>query len=653
MQTVLLVGFPNSGKSTIFNLLSGQFRKVANYSGITVDSAVGEFKTNHQAEQKIKLIDLPGIYNLVPTSIDEAITTASILNLNKVGEKYHLIALVVDLHRFEASLSLALALKKIVGKGLVLILNKDDKKKINIQAQKKLAQLIGLQIITISAKHDDGILLDQFLRAHISAAAIVPQGEFIIGHEQIELLPAIIDNQALKIKAGQEINQQVRAYHEESRRIIKQVFAENKLQSKRTKTLDKILMHPLWGSLFFIFIFYLIFHSIYTWSGPTMDFIDESITAFSNYLGHNIPAGVFNGLITDGIIAGVGGVIIFLPQIMILFFLLSLLEQSGYMARAAVMTDKVMSFFGLNGKAFLPYISGFACAIPGIMAARTIPDKKERMATILTLPFITCSARLPVYVLLIGTFVPATTIAGIFNLQALSFFFLYFLGSFFALIMAKIFRLTYFKGDSTNFIIDLPQYQRPLLKLALKNSYVKGKLFLKKAGTIILGLSIIIWFASTYPTPHTQLTQGKPAAEVAQITLEHSLLGSVGKTIEPVLRPLGMDWKMAVGLLVAMGARELFVSTMGTIYALGDVNEESQGLRNRLKAELNPRTGLPMYNLAVAWSLLIFFVFALQCTSTLAILKKETESWKIPLFMLSYMTLMAYGGSFIAYHLLL
>jgi ferrous iron transport protein B len=338
---------------------------------------------------------------------------------------------------------------------------------------------------------------------------------------------------------------------------------------------------------------------------------------------------------------------------MILFFLLSLLEQSGYIARAAVLTDKVMGYFGLNGKAFLPFLSGFACSIPGIMATRTIPDKRERMATILTLPMITCSARLPVYVLLIGTFVPSKTVLGIFNTQALSFFFLYFLGSFFALFMSLVFRLTYFKGKTSSFFIDLPLYQRPSLKMALKQCVNKGKLFLKKSGTIILALSIIIWVASTFPKADPQLLIGKTEQQIASISLEQSALGTIGRAIEPIIKPIGMDWKMGVGILVAFGARELFVSTMGTIYALGDVDEENEGLRARLMNEKNAITGEPVYNLAVAWSILIFFVFSLQCTATLAIIKKETEGWKAPLFAFAYMGGLAYVGSFIAYRLLI
>ncbi len=652
MQSILLVGFPNSGKSTIYNLLSGQFRKVSNYAGVTVDSAAADLLSNSRHEQKVRIIDLPGIYNLIPTSLDEAVTTNALLKLGPKSTDYHLVALVLDLHRFEASLSLALALKEVVGERLVLIINKDDKKQIGPHQREMLRTLSGLSVISTSAKHDSPQELDQFLREHLFHDPIEPTGEFLIGPGSIDLTTLQVPKEKLTQLNQDEIHQRVRSLHQQAREMIREVLSVDPKQSALTHKLDRILVHPFWGSIIFVGIFYLIFHSIYTWSAPFMDFIDGQVAALGSYLAGVMPEGAINSLIVDGVIAGVGGVVIFLPQIVILFFLLSLLEQSGYIARAAVVTDKVMGSFGLNGKAFLPYISGFACSIPGIMATRTIPDNKERMATLMTIPLITCSARLPVYILLIGTFVPEKTVLGIFNAQALSFFFLYFLGSFFALVMAKVFRLTYFKGESSNFIIDLPLYQLPHLKIAFKNAYVKGKVFLKKAGTVILGLSILIWFASSYPAPKDEFVAGMSPEQQASYRLEHSVLGTMGRAIEPALGPLGMDWKIGVGLLVAMGARELFVSTMGTIYALGDVDEESSGLRDRLKSEINPVTGRPAFSLAVAWSILIFFVFALQCTSTLAVLKKETGGWKTPLIMFSYMGVLAYVGSFIAYHLL-
>lgn len=648
METVLLVGFPNSGKSTIFNSLTGQMKKVGNYSGITVSDSTAELLSNKDFERKIQLVDLPGVYNLSPSAKDEAITVSRILSEDN---KYNLVAVILDAERLEASLSLALALKEFIAERVVLILNKDDNNFFKGEQRKELEKKIGLKIISTSAKYHGAREVDRFLRDFSSIDPISLENTLSISEKSIEhFLDTPKKN--LEVISTDKIQQKIIGYQQQAREILSDVQKEKNKNFSMTKKIDSFIIHPFFGGLVFLAVFYFIFLAIYSWSGPLMDLIDESIGGLGEMVATFLPKGLISSLIVDGIIAGVGGVIIFLPQIMILFFLFSLLEQSGYIARAAIVTDKVMGIFGLNGKAFLPYLSGLACSIPGIMATRTIPDKKERIATMMTIPMITCSARLPVYVLLIGTFIPATQVFGIFDTQALSFFFLYFLGGFFALVIAKIFRLSFFKGKSSSFFIELPTYQIPSLKLALLQSWQKGLLFLKKAGTIILSLSIIIWAASTFPGPSESEVQGKSEAEVAALTLEGSILGSVGKAIEPIIEPIGMDWKMGVGLLVAFGARELFVSTLGTIYALGDVDEESKSLRDRLKNEVHPVTGKPVFNFAVAWSILIFFVFAMQCLSTLAILKRETGGWKMPIYATIYMGGLAYVGSFIAYTIL-
>lgn len=651
MENVLLVGFPNSGKSTIYNMLTGQLRKVSNYSGVTVDSAVAELLSNSLHDKKLGVVDLPGIYNLVPTSIDEGITTTSLI---KDCDKYKTIAMVLDLDRLEASLSLLLAIKELLHKNILVIINKNDHELFTKEHEARLSQKLGLPVLSISAMNDDGRELDRFIRekAVVHTEDAKPQPKIKLHAGSKAYLPELQADVHFHEIHADDVIKSIKGHQAEARDIINAIYRHSTAKTKLTEKIDAIMLHKLWGSLIFIAIFYLIFHSIYTWAGPAMDFTEGLVLSLGDWIATYLPDNWIKSLVIDGIIAGVGGVVIFVPQIMILFFLLSLLEQSGYISRAAVLTDKVMSVFGLNGKAFLPYMSGFACAIPAIMAARSIPSQKERVATIMTIPMITCSARLPVYVLLIGTFVPSVTYFGFLNSQALSFFFLYFLGSFFALIIAKLFRLTIFKGETSNFIIDLPHYEKPSFIFALKQAGRKGMLFLKKAGTIILGLSVLIWVLSTYPSPPESLLQGKSDAEISAITLENSYLGQTGKLIEPALRPMGMDWKMGVGVLVAFGARELFVSTLGTIYALGDVDEESATLRERMQSEINPATGKPVFNTAVAWSILIFFVFALQCISTLAILRRELGGWKYPTFMFLYMGGLGYAGAFLAYHLL-
>lgn len=651
MENVLLVGFPNSGKSTIFNMLTGQLRKVSNYSGVTVDSASAEFLSNNLNEKKVAIVDLPGVYSLIPTSIDEGITTSTLV---KKAEDYNTIAVILDLDRFEASLSLFLAVKNSFDKNIVVIINKNDHLLLTNEHLTRLEKRLERPVLSMSAINDDEKLLDSFIRRNLgqdkkSKALKAPLS---INKDSVLYLNDANLQEDYQIVESEIAISQIKNYQAQARSIISDIYRHSSIKTKLTEKIDAIILHKFWGTIIFIAIFYLIFHSIYSWAGPLMDFTESLVSMLGEWIAPYLPDGFVKSLVIDGIIAGVGGVVVFLPQIMILFFLLSLLEQSGYISRAAVLTDKLMSVFGLNGKAFLPYMSGFACAIPAIMAARSIPSYKERICTIMTIPLITCSARLPVYVLLIGTFVPKITYFGFLNSQALAFFFLYFIGSLFALIIAKIFRLTVFKGESGNFIIDLPHYENPSFKFAFKQSFRKGKLFLKKAGTIILGLSILIWFLSTYPAPNEQDLVGKSDEDVAALTLEHSLLGQTGKFMEPAIRPMGMNWKMGVGILVAFGARELFVSTLGTIYALGDVDEESGTLRERLKAEIDPVTGLPSFNLAVAWSTLIFFVFALQCISTLAILKKELGSWKIPTFMFLYMGGLGYIGAILTYQFL-
>jgi len=656
---VLLIGMPNAGKSTLFNLITAGNRKVSNYSGITVDSAVGEFQQNENYLEKYELVDLPGIYNLNPSSQDEAVAIGSLVGLFN-QENYHKVILLVDWHRLEASLSLCMAVNELIPGRVITIINKDDDNEVGPEVRKTIEKHLSNPVLSLSALKADAQLFEKTLRDFLHYEPRDEKelkGKISLTQEALQYFPHIDiegakENGFFNIVSGHDVlGAKINENLKEVRAVLEEVKRPDGNLSSRSEKIDKVILNPYLGGLIFVGIFYLIFSSIYTWAAPLMDFTEGLVLSFGELFAPILPEGALKSLVIDGIIGGVGGVVVFLPQIMILFFLLSLLEQSGYISRAAVITDRLMSIFGLGGKAFLPYMSGFACAIPGIMAARTIPNQRERLATIMTLPLITCSARLPVYILLIGTFIPSKTILGIFNSQALAFFFLYFLGSIFALVMAKLLRLTFFKGKTSSFIIDLPHYQGPSLKIAMRQSWSKGKSFLKKAGTIILGLSILIWFLSSYPKIDEEKLTGLPKQQRTALILENSALGTMGKVIEPVIKPLGMNWKIGVGLLISFGARELFVSALGTIYALGDVDETSSTLKERLLSEVDPKTGSPILDLATVWAILIFFVFSLQCTSTIAVIKKETNSWKIAAASFFYMLGLAYGMSLITYNI--
>ncbi|MFN8575699.1 MAG: ferrous iron transport protein B [Candidatus Sericytochromatia bacterium] len=659
MKTYLFVGFPNSGKSTVFNILSGQSRKVSNYSGVTVDTGIAELKTNNQNDEKILIVDLPGVYNLFPSSIDEGITVSTLLNLNKRITEFHKIVAVIDPSRLEASLALALSLKNLFDNNVLLLINKSDLLEKNKIDYKKLEELTGLKVKICSSIKDEKSGLkdvDDFLRENISNSPIRAKNNLTFTNKNLNYMPSKSQESSLVNIDDNEntVLNKISSIQKEARDIVNKIQISDDIKSiKITYKIDKVLLHPLWGGISFFAIFLIIFQSLYTVSAPFMELIELSVSYIGDFIGSFLPEGLFKSLIVDGVFAGVGGVLVFLPQIAILFFLLSIMEQSGYIARAAFITDKIMSYFGLNGKAFLPFLSGFACAVPAIMSTRTIENKGERLATLMTIPLITCSARLPVYILLIGTFIPSYKVFGIIDSQGLALFFLYFLGSIVALVMAKIFRLSFFKSKSNSFFMEMPLYQKPRLKPAFRQMWRQSKVFLKKAGTTIFALSIIIWILSTFPQIDPKDYPTKNETEIASIQLEKSAIGQIGKTIEPVIKPLGYDWKIGIGIIIAFGARELFVSGMGTIYALGDVDENSKSLRERLKQEKNTDTGKPTYNLAVVWSLLVFFAFACQCMSTLAIVKKETEGWQMPILMFSYMTLLAYFGAFITYRVIL
>ena len=413
---------------------------------------------------------------------------------------------------------------------------------------------------------------------------------------------------------------------------------ELELSEEQYEKVDEIITHPWMGPIIFVNILYFIFQSIFTWAAYPMDWIDSSI----GWIGHTaisvLPAGLLRDLLVEGIIGGVGAILIFLPQILILIFFLTLLEDTGYMARVAIMTDKLMTKLGLHGRSVLPLMSGYACAIPGIMSTRTIDSWKERLVTMLVLPLISCSARLPVYALMIGAFVPAVTVWKVFNLQGLTMVLMYFLGTATAMILSLVFSRFIKADQKKSFIMELPPYRIPVMQSVFRQVYMRGKLFVSGAGKIIMVVSIILWFLASFPYLDSD---------------EHSIVDSyaakIGHTIEPAIAPLGFDWKIGVGLITSFAAREVLVSTMATIYNVEDEGDELIKLTDALKNDMNPKTGRHVYSPLVALSLMIFYVYAAQCMATFAIVRRETNSWKWPLFMIVYMTVLAYSASFIVY----
>ena len=416
-------------------------------------------------------------------------------------------------------------------------------------------------------------------------------------------------------------------------------FVQSKIRTKiqketRSERWDKILTHRWMGPAIFMAILYFIFQSIFTWASIPMDWIQAGINNISVFVLSNMSSGMLRDILVEGIIGGVGAIVIFLPQILILSFFLTVLEDTGYMARVAFMLDKSMTKMGLHGKSILPLMSAYACAIPGIMSTRTIDSWKERLVTILILPLMSCSARLPVYTLLISAFIPPITVGGYFNLQGLTLVVMYFLGTVTALILAKIFSRFIKEKSSSSFVMELPPYRVPITRSVIRQVFIRGKLFLVNAGKIIMAISILLWFLASFPKVDSSLTDVNP--------IHYSYAGKIGHAMEPVIRPLGFDWKIGIGLLTSFAAREVMVSTMATIYNVEDRGDETVNLREAMRNDVDEKTGVPVYTPLIALALMVFYVFAAQCMATFAIVRQETNSWKWPLFMIAYLTTVSY-----------
>lgn len=606
---IALVGNPNSGKTALFNALTGAHQKVANYAGVTVERKEGRI---HAADGRtLSVLDLPGTYSLRARSLDEEVTRDAVLGALPGETPPDVVVCVADATNLRLVLRLALELKQ-VGRPMVLALNMYDiaqRQGLRIDLEKLSAE-IGAPVVTTVATRKRGI-------AELVAAA-QGQADLAVGETHSEWhAPSATE---------------IRAAHREAERIMKACVRAPERPDTLTGKIDSVLLHPVAGLAILLGVLFVMFQAVFTWATPAMDGIEALFALVGGWVAAVVPDGLLQSLIVDGLIGGVGSVLVFLPQILIIFFFIIVLEDFGYMARAAFLMDKIMGGAGLHGRAFIPLLSSFACAIPGIMATRVIEAKRDRLTTILIAPLMTCSARIPVYVLIIAAFIPNETVWGFVSLQGLVMFGLYASGIISALLVSVVIRKVFWRGAVEPFMMELPAYKTPDIKSVLFNLWLRAKIFMRRAGKIILPLMIIVWALSTFPYPPEGATG--PA-------IDYSFAGMIGKTLEPIFAPIGFSWQMVVALVPGMAAREVAVAVLGTVYAVAGAEENVGALASVLSADWSLATGLAF----LAW-----YVFAPQCLPTIGVVRRETGSMKWTLIMVGYMFGLAYLGAFIVYH---
>ncbi|SFW39322.1 ferrous iron transport protein B [Sinomicrobium oceani] len=692
---VALIGNPNTGKTSVFNQLTGLNQKVGNYPGITVEKKEGVCKLSRGV--KAHILDLPGTYSLNATSLDENLVIE--LLLNKKDKDYPDVAVVItDVENLKRNLLLFTQIKDLKLPTILVINMADrmDRKGISLDVA-LLEKKLNTRIALVSSRKGTGIdrikelILDYrslSTEPCVNASAIdrtyFDSLQNAFPDQDLYKLWLVITQDANFADLNRHTVPDTSSFNTKSRSELKRLqqkeaihryqFINNTLKDTYTTdmhaakglraSLDRILTHKVWGYVIFFGILLLMFQAIFNWSAYPMDFIDESFASLSEWAKGILPAGVFTDLISEGLIPGIGGVVIFIPQIAFLFLFIALLEESGYMSRVVFLMDKGMRRFGLSGKSVVPLISGAACAIPAVMATRNIENWKERLITILVTPFMTCSARLPVYLIIIALVIPDKRVMGL-NYQGLMLMILYLLGFLAAVGSAYVLHKILKTKTKPFFVVEMPNYKIPLLKNVVITVVEKTKSFVFGAGKIILAISIILWFlASNGPserfdnaeeivTEHHQgtvISEEELQTEIASYQLENSYIGIVGKAIEPAIRPLGYDWKIGIALVSSFAAREVFVGTLATIYSVG--SEEEDTIKNRMAKEINPATGEKLFNLATGVSLLLFYAFAMQCMSTVAIVKRETNGWKWPIIQLVFMSAFAYITALIAYQVL-
>ena len=666
--SIALIGNPNSGKSTLFNSLTGLHQKTGNYSGVTVDKHYGSYKYK---DSEFQLTDLPGTYSLYPKSIDEEVACKTLINNE---EKIDVVVIVVDSSNLKRHLLLAtqvIDLKKPCVMALNMI---DEAQKNNINIYKEeLEKLLGITVIPTNSRNKEGIkeLKEAIANAKISDSI------FYNFEKQKQLFPKansyeeIIESQ-FENKEGNialiksfELADNIHRFAKINYIFAKCIKQPEQISRSTTQKLDSFFTHKIFGFLFFFLVLLIIFQFIFYVAEYPMTWIEEGFNYLMSFTASSLPQGIFNDLLVNGILAGVSGIVVFVPQIALLFFFIAILEDTGYMARASFILDKVMRRFGLNGKSVIPMISSVACAVPSIMSTRTITNWKDRIITILVTPLISCSARLPVYTLLISImFAGKQTFLG-FNYQGLVLMAMYLMGFTAALLAALVLKRFLKTSEKSYFIMELPVYRKPQWQTVAMLVFDKIKVFLFDAGKIILAISVVLWFLTSHaPSTNFEAIETKYAKVISNETndslktvyeaqmqsqkLEASYAGILGKKIEPIIKPLGFDWKIGIALITSFAAREVFVGTMATIYSSGD-SENTETLREKLIAEKKFETQTPAYSNAVCWSLLVFYVFAMQCMSTLATTYRETKHWKWPAIQLVFMTGLAYLSSFVIY----
>ena len=697
---VALIGNPNTGKTSLFNELTGLNQKVGNYPGVTVDKKEGSSKL--QSNLKAIITDLPGTYSINPTSLDETIVLKTLLN-SKSDKTPDVIVVVADIENLKRNLLLFSQIKDLEIPTVLAINMADQMKRKGITVDIKLLEKeLGNEVVLISVRKATAKGVEEVKKAIVKTyntakafplcnvnnridPAYFDRLKEINPKYSIYELWLMITQNSFPDKISEEEKQALLTFKNDSKNLKKYqhketIYRYQKINEILKKTylvdrskasdlrakLDKVFTHKIFGYVLFFTVLLVIFQSIFDWASLPMDLIDTAFANLSSYVNKNMPVGVLNNLISEGIIPGIGGIIIFIPQIAILFLFISLLEETGYMSRVVFLMDKIMRRFGMSGKSVIPLISGTACAIPAVMATRNISGWKERLITILVTPFTTCSARLPVYAIIIALIIPDKKIFGFLNLQGLTLLSLYILGFATAIIAAIILHKTLKVKSTSFFVVEMPDYKLPSLKNVFFHVVEKTKAFIFGAGKIILSISVVLWFLAsngpqsyadvekniTEKTANQEISEAKLNQMIASSKLENSYIGIMGKSIEPAIKPLGYDWKIGIALISSFAAREVFVGTLATIYSVESDGDDITTIKQRMASEINPETGTKRFNFPVGMSLLVFYAFAMQCMATLAIVKRETKSWKWPLIQFFGMGVLAYLCSFIVFQIL-